>query len=259
MAAIEMMDLLHNADTGLLAALVAGVVTMLATGLGALPVLLERDAPAWVIAAGSAMAGGMMVAVTVFDLLVVGVDRGSPLEVGLGFLLGCTFLWASERYLHDHPDGIKVHGLRKEGGRRALLVLLAMFVHSFPEGIAVGVGYASGDQKLGLFVALAIAVHNIPEGTAISLPLAAEGVSFRRCVFFSILSSLPQPVGVVPAYLMVAAFQPLLPTLLGFAGGAMIYLVLTELLPKSLSEAGEVRTAWAFALGFVLLMQLQWL
>ena len=244
---------------GLVPAVIAGVVTMLATGLGALPVLFRRGLSDWAVAAGAAMAGGMMVSVTTFDLLVNGMDEGSPWEVGVGFLCGCVFLWVSERYLHDHSDGVRVAGLSPHDGRRSLLVLVAMFVHSFAEGIAVGVGYASGDARLGLFVALAIAVHNIPEGLAVSLPLSAEGVGFRRCFLYSVLSSLPQPLGVVPAYLLVRAVQPLLPALLGFAGGAMIYLVLTELLPKSIERAGKVRTAWAFVLGFVLLMQLEWL
>lgn len=246
-------------DTTLLTAVLAGVVTMLATGLGALPVLVQRRLPDWLVACGSALAGGMMVAVTVFDLLVTGIERGTPWEVGLGFLLGCGFLAAGAHCLREHSDGISFAGLARKDGRRAFLVLLAMFIHSFPEGIAVGVGYASGSQKLGLFVAFAIAVHNIPEGVAISLPLAEDGVSFRRCFLYSTLSSLPQPLGVIPAYLAVAFFRPLLPTLMGFAGGAMVYLVLTELIPKSLAEAGKTRTAWAFAIGFVMLMQLQWL
>lgn len=246
-------------DTNLLHAFVAGVITMLATGVGALPVLIQRRMPGWVIAAGSAMAGGMMVSVTVFELLVTGVERGTPSEVAIGFLLGCAFLWRSERFLARHTDGFDLAGLQAEGKQRALLVLLAMFVHSLPEGIAIGVGYASGNQTLGLFMAFAIAVHNMPEGTVISLPLAAEGVGFWRCMWYSVLSSLPQPLGAVPAYLLVTLFRPLLPTLMGFAGGAMLYLVLTELLPKSLQDAGKTRTAWAFSIGFVLLMQLQWL
>jgi len=254
-----MIDWLMEVDGNLLNAFVAGVITMLATGLGALPILLERRLPEWAVASGSALAGGMMVSVTVFDLLVTGVERGTPWEVALGFLTGCGFLWASEHLLRDRSDGVSIAGLSQESGKRALLILLVMFVHSLPEGIAVGVAYGSGDKTLGLFVALAIAVHNIPEGTAISLPLAAEGVGFRRCVVYSILSSLPQPLGVIPAYLMVALFSPLLPSLMGFAGGAMIYLVLTELLPKSLKDAGKTRTAWAFAIGFVMLMQLEWL
>lgn len=240
-------------------ALIAGVITMFATGLGAFPMLLEGKLPRWVVAAGSALAGGMMVSVTVFELLVTGMERGSPWDVGGGFLLGCFFLWFSERFLSDHADGIKLAGLRKDRARRALLVLLAMFVHSLPEGIAIGVGYASGNRELGVFVALAIAVHNVPEGVAISLPLAAEGVGFRRCFMYSVLSSLPQPVALIPAYLLVVFFKPLLPVLLGFAGGAMVYLVLIELIPQSLREAGHARTAWAFVIGFVLMMQLEWL
>ncbi|MDD2240004.1 MAG: ZIP family metal transporter [Kiritimatiellae bacterium] len=244
---------------GLCSAVIAGMFTMLATGLGALPVLLKHRLPEWVVAAGAALAGGMMVSVTAFDLLVTGVERGTPAEVGAGFLLGCLFLWGSGRVLTRHIDGIHIAGLQRESGRRAWLILLVMFVHSFPEGLAVGVSYASESRTLGVLVALAIAVHNIPEGMVISLPLAAEGVGFRKCFLYSVLSSFPQPLGVIPAYLLGAFFKPLLPASMGFAGGAMIYLVLTELLPKSLKSAGKVRTAWAFVIGFVAFMQLEWL
>jgi zinc transporter ZupT len=105
--------------------------------------------------------------------------------------------------------------------------------------------------EFGFLVALVIAVHNIPEGIAISLPLRARGVSVLHCVYYSVLSSFPQPLAAIPAVIAVSFFQGLLPAGLGFAAGAMIFLVIAELLPESLEEAscGPRETAWWLVVG----------
>ena len=129
-----------------------------------------------------------------------------------------------------------------------------MFVHSIPEGIAIGVGYATGELKFGLLLAVAIAFHNVPEGIAISLPLRAKGVSTLRCAGYAIFSSLPQPLAAVPAFLLVWIFQPLLPAGLGFAGGAMIFLVVAELIPESLTQCSREDAAWGVMVGLVVML-----
>ena len=124
-----------------------------------------------------------------------------------------------------------------------------MFIHSIPEGIAIGVGFATGNFHFGLIMAIAIAVHNIPEGIAVSFPLKAEGSSTLKCAIISILTSLPQPIMAVPSALLTWFFEPLLPVGLGFAGGAMIYLVISELIPDALDEGGKSLTAWGVMVG----------
>ncbi|HXO21608.1 MAG TPA: ZIP family metal transporter [Thermoanaerobaculia bacterium] len=243
-------------DSILVQALVAAVLTMLATGLGALPVLFTARLPASVIGSGYALAGGMMVSVSFFDLVLPGLETRRPWQLAAGFLAGACFFWLGDRYLEDKQW--TVAGLQGAGGRRALLILGTMFVHSFPEGVAVGVGYASGKVGMGVFIAIAIGIHNIPEGLAISLPLAAEGVGFWRCFGYSVLSSLPQPIAVVPAVLLLSISRPLLPYGLGFAAGAMTYLVLAELLPESLEASGKHGTAWSFVAGFVCILLAQY-
>jgi zinc transporter ZupT len=98
-------------------------------------------------------------------------------------------------------------------------------------------------------MAIAISVHNIPEGIAISLPLKAEGVSTTRCAWASILSSIPQPIMAVPSAIIAWMFEPLLPIGLGFAGGAMIHMTISELLPEAIEEGGHSLTAWGVMLG----------
>ena len=116
------------------------------------------------------------------------------------------------------------------------MIVGVMTIHSFTEGVGVGVAFGDG-QALGALITTAIAVHNIPEGLAISLVLVPRGVSVLRAAGWSVFSSLPQPLMAVPAFLLVEWFEPVLPVGLGFAGGAMVWMVVVQLLPDALRTA----------------------
>ena len=155
-------------------------------------------------------------------------------------------------------------GKKKEwsrlGSRAELLIFFAMMVHSIPEGIAVGVGYTSGelnDSHLGSYIALAIAIHNIPEGLAIAIPMRSAGASINKCFWAAVLTSLPQPIAAIPACLLAWFFQPLMPFLMGFAAGAMIFLVLLELIPHALGTEKPTVIAWSFIFGFCSMILIQ--
>ena len=125
--------------------------------------------------------------------------------------------------------------------------------------MAQDVGYGAEGRDaalggLGLYIAVAIAIHNIPEGLAVALPMRARGASINRCFWMAFLTSLPQPIAAVPASLMVWFFQPLMLPMLGFAAGAMMYLVVVELIPDALGTRSPDQTAWAFMLGFGLMV-----
>jgi len=135
----------------------------------------------------------------------------------------------TERYL-EHDHGHTMGSLRGEDARRALLIVGVMTVHSAAEGIGVGAAFADG-STLGLLIAIAIAVHNIPEGLAISLVLVPRGASVGAAAGWSVFSSLPQPLVAPFAYLFVEQFRSVLPAGLGFAAGAMLWMVWSELLP----------------------------
>jgi ZIP family zinc transporter len=219
----------------------AALVTALATGLGALPLLYVRSAGRLVLGASNAAAAGVMLAASV-SLSLEGVDR-SLWRTATGVALGICFVLLTQRYL-EHDHGRTMGSLRGEDARRALLIVGVMTVHSAAEGIGVGAAFADG-STLGLLIAIAIAVHNIPEGLAISLVLVPRGTSVGAAAGWSIFSSLP---------------QPLLPVGLGFAAGAMVWMVLGELLPEAL-ETAPMRlvglaggTAFALMLGFQLLL-----
>jgi zinc transporter ZupT len=121
-------------------------------------------------------------------------------------------------------------------------MLVVMTVHSFSEGVAVGVSFGGG-ITLATLITVAIAVHNIPEGVAISAVMRPRGVSVVKCAGWSVFSSLPQPLMAVPAFLFVELFRPALPWGLGFAAGAMVFMVLVELLPEAFQEASRSEVA----------------
>jgi len=228
------------------------LATDLATGLGALPFFFVPTLSDRLRGLAYAVAGGMMVSASVFSLAEAGLARGRVVETVLGMLGGAAFYWLTANWIKGRNWTLE--NLSVRDSQQSVLMLTAMFVHSIPEGIAIGVGYATGQIEFGLLLAAAIAVHNVPEGIAIALPLRAKGVSPLRCVFYAILTSIPQPIAAVPAYLLVDYFQPLLPFGLGFACGAMMFLVAAELIPESLENNSRDETAWGVMVGLVLML-----
>ncbi len=233
---------------------IAAALTDLATGLGALPFWFVPSLTRRWQGIAYAVAGGMMISAAVFSLAEQGLGRGRPWETIVGMVAGAAFYWWAARRVKQKDWTIE--NLSAADSRQAVLILATMFVHSIPEGIAIGVGYATGEIEFGLLLAIAIAVHNIPEGIAITLPLRAKGVSVVRCAGYAVLSSLPQPLAAVPAFLLVDWFQPLLPAGLGFAGGAMIFLVAAEMIPDSLERSTRDETAWGVTMGLVLMLMI---
>ena len=229
-----------------------GVISALATGLGAIPVHFVKTSSHVVRAFASAVAAGMMISASVFSLAQEGISLQTkfplaPYIVILGLLLGAAFFRFTEKNFSGHEP--YAYFLGKNVTKRGWLIFITMFIHSIPEGIAIGVAFATGNFHFGLIMAIAIAVHNIPEGIAVSLPLKADGVSTKKCALISILTSVPQPIMAVPSALLAWFFEPLLPVGLGFAGGAMIYLTVSELIPDALEEGGRSLTAWGVMVG----------
>jgi zinc transporter, ZIP family len=213
---------------------VAALATALATGLGALPLLAARASGRQALGIANAAASGVMVGASA-SLFLEALDR-STWRTAAGVLAGVAFILLASVRLHHHHPGLELGSLRGDDATKALLIVAVMTVHSVAEGVGVGAAFADG-QTLGILIAIAIAVHNIPEGLAISLVLVPRGTSVPVAAGWSIFSSLPQPLLAVPAFLFVDAFQGILPAALGFAAGAMVWMVARELLPEALEQA----------------------
>lgn len=215
-----------------------GAGTAIATGFGAVPVWALGRRTLQLQPGLEGIAAGVMSVASVAGLLIPATDEGSALEVVGGAVAGAAFLLGARRALANREVRI---GTRSGAGvRRSTLVFGALFVHSLPEGFAIGTAYASSREGLGLFVVLAIAIQNVPEGTATAVPMNEAGFSHRQQFWAAVATSLPQPVGALVAYLLVEEISVLLPVSFAFAAGAMIALVVVELLPAAFVRGGRL-------------------
>jgi ZIP family zinc transporter len=211
----------------------AASATALATGLGAIPVWFMgvRAEALRPILLGTAV--GAMTVASVVGLLRPALQEGSIGSVTVGFAAGVGLLLGARALLGGRD--VHVGELRGSSVRLSVLVFGVLLVHSLPEGLAIGTAYASDRAGLSLFVILAIAVQNIPEGTSIALPMELAGFSRSRQFWAAVLTSAPQPIGAVAAFLVVEQVRGLLPASFGFAAGAMLALVAIELVPQALA------------------------
>lgn len=230
----------------------AGLITALATGLGAIPFAFLKTLSPRTLAIANSIASGLMLGASV-GLVREGAVYGVP-QTMIGGALGVAFIVIGERLLEDRE--VSFGEVRGASARKMLLILAVMTLHSFSEGVAVGVSFGGG-ETLATLITLAIAVHNVPEGLAISAVLRPRGSSLAACAGWSVFSSLPQPLMAVPAFLFVEAFRPVLPYGLGFAAGAMVFMVFLELLPEAYENAGATAVGFwvSLPLGAMMLFQ----
>ena len=229
---------------------VAALITALATGLGALPLLAGRRATTRWLGMGNATAAGLMLAAC-FSLIVEGFDF-SPLRTLAGVLAGVGLIMLANRWLKRH-EGASIANLQGADATKALLIIGIMTAHSAAEGVGVGVGYGGG-RELGDFITIAIALHNVPEGLAIALIMVPRGATVTKAALWSIFSSLPQPLLAVPAFLFVLTFTPWLPVGLGLAAGAMLWMIFSELLPEAGADMGNEGLGAVVVLAFAAMM-----
>ena len=215
---------------------VAASLTALATGLGALPFFVFRQMSRSWLGISNSIAAGFMLGASA-ALFWEGADIDVA-RTALGALVGVAFIEVTRRRLGHAHAHLHLGVLRGADARAGLLIVTVMTVHSFTEGVGVGVSFGGGEE-LGAFITAAIAVHNIPEGLAISLVLVPRGVTAWRAAGWSVFTSLPQPLMAVPAFLLVEWFAPLLPAGLGFAGGAMVWMVAVELVPEAREDLSD--------------------
>lgn len=237
---------------GLLASLAAG----LSTGLGALPVLLLKKVSDKVLDVMLGFAAGVMLAASSFSLLIPAIELSNVWTVTLGFSMGALMIHIIDRYTpHAHiwagregPESPKLSGL--------MLMVIAIAIHNFPEGLAVGVSFGGGDTARGLLVALAIGLQNMPEGLAVAFPLYREGYTRTKSLWIATLTGLVEPVGGLLGVALVSLAEPILPWGLAFAAGAMVFVVSDEMIPESHRKGFEREATFGLIVGFLVMMVL---
>ena len=212
-------------------------------------------------------ASGVMIAASVWSLLIPSIEMAETqgkvawIPAAIGFLLGIVFLLVLDSVVpHMHLESEKPEGIKSKLKKTTMMVF-AVTLHNIPEGMAVGVTFAgaisqnAGITMAGAFaLAVGIAIQNFPEGAIISMPLKSEGVSKPRAFLYGTLSGIVEPIGAVITILLTNAVVPILPYLLSFAAGSMIYVVVEELIPES--QAGEHSNIGTIgvAIGFTIMM-----
>lgn len=244
---------------GFIASLAAGA----ATGLGALPILFTRNISQRAQDVMMGFGAGVMLAATSFSLIIPGVEAAyesygskyiAALIIAAGMMIGAIFLRLSDKYSpHEHfikgPEGADPKNLK-----RVWLFIIAITLHNFPEGLAVGVGFGGGDIPSGVALAIGIGLQNIPEGLVVALALLTERYPLGKALLIPLLTGLVEPVGGLIGAGVVTVARPVLPWGLAFAAGAMLFVISDEIIPESHRKGFEKEATAGVMIGFVVMM-----
>lgn len=242
-----------------------GWISAVSTGLGVLPLCFMTEMKEYWIGVSNAIAAGMMCAAC-YSLFLEGCaftdvnDTSSvsaSARTGLGCILGLLFILGTKKFLDEHED-VKLGSMSGADTRKILLIVFVMTLHSFSEGVGIGVSFGGErGHDFGVFISASLAIHNIPEGLAVAIVLLPRKVSKATAAIWCVVTSLPQPLMAVPAFMFVHSFLPLLPVGLGFAGGAMMWVAFMELLVEAYEDTDVVTTGVVStsALGVMILIQ----
>lgn len=255
-------------------ALIAGLFTWSITAIGAAIVVFAKTINQRLLDGMLGFAAGVMLAASYWSLLAPAIELSGTLSVpkwvpaGAGLMAGGAFLWIADKILpHLHPFKhlSEAEGIKTEW-RRTTLLVLAITLHNIPEGLAVGVAFgavASGIDMGGavslagaIALALGIGIQNFPEGVAVALPIRARGVGRFKSFWYGQLSASVEPVAAVIGAAAVIQFRPLLPYALAFAAGAMIFVVIEELVPESHASGNTDLATFSALIGFLVMMTL---
>lgn len=244
------------------------IIPFLGTALGsAMVFFLKKEMKPFVKKILLGFAAGVMIAASIWSLLIPALQMAEEqgkvawIPASVGFLFGIVFLLVLDSIIpHLHQDQEKPEGIRSSL-KKTTMLMLAVTLHNIPEGMAVGVTLAGAiSENIGISVAgamalaIGIAIQNFPEGAIISMPLRVEGVSKPKAFLYGVLSGIVEPIGAIITILLTTHVLPILPYILSFAAGAMIYVVVEELIPESQEgEHSNIGTI-GVAIGFVVMM-----
>jgi ZIP family zinc transporter len=200
-------------------------------------------------------AAGVMLAATSFSLIVPAIEEGGVWITVIGIAIGAIFLDQADKWIpHEHfqkgPEG------PSSTLRRTWLFILAITLHNFPEGLAVGVGFGGGDVASGTALAIGIGLQNMPEGLAVAMPLLREKYNRWKALMIATVTGLVEPVGGLIGVGAVTLARPFLPLGLAFAAGAMLFVISDEIIPETHSRGNEREATFGVIVGFLVMMTL---
>lgn len=240
---------------GILASLGAGLMT----GVGAIPIFFTKNISEKMLDTLLGFAAGVMLAATSFSLIVPSLDySGGGLKgaiiTAIGILAGAIFLDLTDKYSpHEHLLDNRIEGA-SASLKRIWLFIIAITIHNFPEGLAVGVGFGDNNASNGLILALGIGLQNLPEGLAVALALVREKYSVKKSFMIALLTGLVEPIGGLLGLGLVSVFRPILPFTLAFAAGAMLFVISDEIIPETHKGGYEREATYGVMIGFIIMM-----
>ena len=242
--------------------IVASTLAGLATGVGALPMIFLKSVSDKILNTMLGGAAGVMLAATSFSLIVPGIEYGNQVWPGygvyivvFGMLFGAVCLDRIDKWL-PHEHFVLGHEGPSSSLKRIWLFIIAITIHNFPEGLAVGVGFGSGDIGAGTSLAIGIGIQNMPEGLAVAMPLIGLGYNRWRAIGIATLTGLVEPIGGVLGVAAVTVFNSVLPFGLAFAAGAMLFVISDEIIPETHSKGKSRLATFGVMIGFVVMMAL---
>lgn len=252
-----MADLLSTYNiiaVGVLFSLMAG----LATGVGAIPIFFTRKVSERQLDGMLGFAAGVMLAATSFSLILPAIEYGGGGVIGalitcIGIVTGGIFLDMVDKLTPHAPINGRLEA-SQSSLRKVWLFVIAITIHNFPEGLAVGVGFGAHDIGNAVALAIGIGLQNIPEGLAVALPLIREGYSAGKAFLIALATGLVEPIGGLFGVALVQVAGPILPFGLAFAAGAMLFVMSDEIIPETHSHGHERAATYAILIGFVIMM-----
>lgn len=251
-------------------ATIATLFTWGMTALGAALVFTTKSLNQKLMDSMLGFAGGVMIAASFWSLLSPAIEMAEGGSVprwvpaAVGFLLGGIFLWSVDKIIpHLHPNAPleEAEGIEPKKKKRSTLLVLAITLHNIPEGLAVGVafgavaaGFPSASLAGAIALAIGIGIQNFPEGAAVSIPLRRDGMSQKKGFLYGQFSGMVEPISAIIGVLAVTLVQPLLPYALSFAAGAMIFVVVEEVIPGSQEEGNKDLASISLMIGFIIMM-----
>lgn len=250
-----------NSENVIFVAIITSIIAGFSTGVGALPIFFTKNVSNKALDTMLGFAAGVMLAATSFSLVIPAIEAGGGGLKGaiitfIGLFLGALFLDITDK----HSPHVHLLDKRKEGNSSSLakmwLFIIAIAIHNFPEGLAVGVGFGDGNVSNGITLAIGISLQNLPEGMAVALALVREKYNITKAFFIALLTGLVEPIGAFIGLALVNIAEPLLPLILAFAAGAMLFVISDEIIPETHKNGYERQATYGVVIGFALMVLL---
>lgn len=232
----------------------------LSTAIGAVPIFFSTYSSKKMMDVLLSFAAGVMLAASCFSLIIPSIEIGggntsAVFITALGIFIGGIIIDLIDKFVpHEHLISHREEGRNRDRLKKIWLFIVAITIHNFPEGLAVGVGFGSGDFSKGLLIAFGIALQNIPEGLAVALALISENYSKKSAFWIAALTGLVEPVGSFMGLWLISLSEAVLPFILAFAGGAMLFVISDEIIPETHSGDNERISTYGIIIGFIIMM-----